>query len=102
MRATIVKDDDTVIVDGERHMVDCSNLPADFHALQWDGTRGEIEYRVTRCDHCGAQSKKGNVLVSDLAPYQPYVDAWRAAKAIAEEAAAAAEKAKTDAAGPQA
>lgn len=99
MWVTIVKDDNAVIVGGERHTVDCTDLPADFHALQWDGARGEVEYRMTRCEHCSARSKKGNALISDLSPYQKYVDAWGVAKATAEAAALAAAQAKANAAG---
>lgn len=102
MRVTIIRDDNAVIVDGERHTVDCTGLPADFHALQWSGFAGEVEYVVTRCEHCNVRSKKGNVLISDLAPYQKYVDAWRGVKAASIEAAYAAamlaQKAETDAA----
>lgn len=101
MRLTIIKDDDKVIVDGQLFTVDCSGLPADFHALQWDGQHGEVEYAATRCEHCGARSKKGNAILTDVSAYQPYVDAWNAAKvkAIAEREA---ERAKADAAGPEA
>lgn len=110
MRVTIVKDDNAVIVNGERHTVDCSSLPADFHALQWDGEHGEVEFMPTRCTHCGARSKKGNAILSDVTPYQPYIDAWHAAKAVADaekaaaivKAMADAEEAEKDAAGPQA
>lgn len=102
MRVTIVKDDNAVIVDGERHTVDCSTLPADFHALQWSGFAGEVEYSAMRCDHCGVRSKKGNAIISDLAPYQPYVDAWHVAKAAADAAQTAAEAERVaNAAGPQ-
>lgn len=99
MRVTIIKDDHKVVVDGVPLTVSCDDLPADFHALQWDGVRGEVEYKSTRCEHCSARSKKGNTLISDLSPYQPYVDAWHEAKATADAVkAAAAEKAKADAA----
>lgn len=90
MRVTIIKDDNTVIVDGERHTVDCTDLSADFHALQWDGTRGEVEHRATRCDHCNTRSKKGNVDITDLSPYQKYVDAWGVAKVDSDDAKAEA------------
>ena len=103
MRLTIVKDDNTVIVDGERHAVDLSDLSADFHALQWAGEDGEVEYASVRCPHCGTRSKKLNEAVVDFAPWRPYVDRWYAAKAAVEKARAeqeaAIEKAKNDAAG---
>lgn len=80
MRVTIVKDDHIVIIDGEGYGVDCSKLPETFHALQWDGQRGEVEHRAMTCAHCNVRSKKGNEIITDLEPYQPYVDAWRLAK----------------------
>lgn len=104
MRVTIIKSDNAVIVDGERHTVDCSGLPADFHALQWDGTQGEVEYQVTRCEHCSARSKKGNAIITELEPYNALLDAWRFANLAAKEQAKAevdiAAEA-TNAAGPQ-
>lgn len=99
MRVTIIKDDNAVNVDGERHTVDCGKLPADFHALQWDGTSGEIEYRMTACNHCGGRNKKPNLFVNDMTPYLAYVDAWGVAKAAHLAERAAAEKAQADAAG---
>lgn len=105
MRLTIIKSDNAVILNGERHTVDCSNLPTDFHALQWNDTEGEIEYNMTRCEHCGARSKKGNALISDLVLYQPYIDGWKVAAIAADEtkktvAADLAIAAVTNAAGP--
>ena len=79
MRVTIIIDDNAENIDGERRTVDLSELPADFHVLQWTGNSGEIEHRMTVCDHCGARSKKMNVLTADLSPYQKYIDAWHAA-----------------------
>lgn len=101
MRVTIIRDDNTVIVDGEAHHVDCSTLPTDFHALQWAGDLGEIEYRMLNCAHCGGRSKKQNVTIADMVPYQPYVDGWRVAKATADAARAAVHvrEAKANAAG---
>lgn len=107
MRLTIIPSDNTVYVDGVAYTVDCSGL--NFHALQWADDAGEVEYAPTRCDHCGARSKKGNEFVRDFTPYQPYVDAWRAAKKADDEAKAAADQAKAlfaqeagaNAAGPQ-
>ena len=48
MHITIIKDDQAVYEDGV--MVDginLSDLPDDFHALQWDGKVGEIEWKTT-------------------------------------------------------
>ena len=47
MNITIIKDDHTVYEDGVAVMgVDLSDLPADFHALQWDGKVGHIEWKT--------------------------------------------------------
>lgn len=80
MRVTIIRDDDAVNIDGERQTVDCSSLPTDFHALQWDGFAGEVEYGAVLCGHCGMRSKKPNMTISDLAPYQKFLDGWHAAR----------------------
>lgn len=100
MRVTIVKSDSIVVVDGVVYAVDCTSLPTDFHALQWYGQSGEVEYTATQCEHCGARTKKGNAVIRDLTPYQPYVDAWGQAKVAAEAAAREKEQANA-AAGPQ-
>lgn len=106
MRVTIIKDSNIVNVDGEAYAVDCTGLPVDFHALQWDGTGGEIEYRTTVCGHCNTRSKKPNLFVNDMTPYLAYVDAWTASKehaAITARQAATAqeERAQADAARSQ-
>lgn len=88
MRVVIVREDNAVLVDGVPYAVDCSTLPADIHAVQWDGLAGEVEYSIVACSHCGSRSKKGNEFIRDLAPYQKYVDGWHAAKAEADAIAA--------------
>ena len=48
MHITIIKDDQAVYQDGV--MVDginLSDLPDDFHALQWDGKEGHIEWKTS-------------------------------------------------------
>jgi hypothetical protein len=79
MKITIIRGDGTVYVDGVPRTVDCSSLPADLHAVQWDGTAGEIEYASVRCAGCGGVSRKANQPITDMTPYQPQVDAWHAA-----------------------
>lgn len=90
MRVTIIRDDNSVIVEGERHTVDCSSLPADFHALQWYGFAGEVEYAMTVCAHCSGRGKKANLPISDLETYRPLLDGWRVAKVEADKVAAEA------------
>jgi len=101
MRVTIVKDDKLVMVNGELHHVDTAALPDDFHALQWDGTHGEVEYRATRCAHCGVLSKKPNEIVTNITPYQPHLDAWAAAKIVSDTEKAKAEQEVLNVAGPK-
>jgi hypothetical protein len=102
MRFTIIKDSNLVVVGGVGFSVDCSALPEDFHALQWEDTHGEIEFKMTRCTHCGARSKKGNETISDVSPYKSYFDAWDVARRYAAEADAQARAKIADApAGPQ-
>lgn len=85
MRLTIIRETNHVAIDGVTFEVDCSALPADVHAVQWDGSGGEVEYSVTRCTHCGARSKKGNELITHVLAYQPLIDAWAVARATAEK-----------------
>lgn len=93
MRVSIIKDSSVVSVDGEAYAVDLSALPATFHALQWDGTSGELEHAMVFCEHCGTRGKRPNETVTDFTPYMTHMNAWHAAKAQAVLAAAAAQKA---------
>ena len=102
MKLTIIKETNTVVIDNVGYVVDCSALPARFHALQWNGTTGEVEYKPTTCDHCGVRSKKGNEFIKELGAYAAYVDAWGVAKEQAEAfAAQEAQKAMADAPRPE-
>jgi hypothetical protein len=45
MKLTIIRDMGLVHVNGRGHdELDLSSVPAEVHAVQWDGTNGEIEY----------------------------------------------------------
>jgi len=50
MQITIVKDDNFVSIDGVQKEMDLSYLPDDFHALQFDGSKGSVE--STDIDKC--------------------------------------------------
>ncbi len=69
MRVSIIKTDNTVYIDGVPKFVDCSSLPANFHALQWDGESGEVEYT--------GKPKPLNEDITDLTPYLPFITAWQ-------------------------
>lgn len=89
-KVTIVREDNMVYLDGKPRQIDCSALPADVHAVQWDGAGGEVEYATMRCSACGGVSRKPNERISDLSPYQAFVDAWNALAAAEAQAQAAA------------
>jgi hypothetical protein len=75
MRLTIVVDDKNVGVDGVFYNV--SNFPQieeTIHAVQWYDNYGEVEYK-TRFES-GALVKPANLLITDVTPYQAFVDIW--------------------------
>lgn len=74
MRLTIIKSDNTVGVDGVFYIIDCSELPANFWALQWEGPEtgiggfGEVELT--------GRPKPPNEEITDLGGFYPYYEAW--------------------------
>lgn len=74
MHLTIIKGDNNVGVDGVFYTIDCSELPADFWALQWDGPEdgiggnGEVEFR--------GYPKPPNQPITDLGGFYVYYEAW--------------------------
>ena len=80
-RITIIKSDSHVGIDGQFFPVDCSDLPENFHALQWYGTLGEVEWL--------GNPKPQNTEIISIAPYQKYIDRWNAAKTAYEAQIAA-------------
>lgn len=73
MRVTIIPADRMVMVDGEaRAPLEFAIAPA-IHAVQWHGATGEVEFIATSAD-----GKPPNMDISDFAPFQAAVDAWRA------------------------
>lgn len=67
MRLTIIKSDNKVYIDGVAKSVDCSNLPQDFHALQWNEDSGWIEF---------TNNHKAPEPITNIDEFQFYVDAW--------------------------
>jgi hypothetical protein len=77
MRVTIVADDDTVLVDGKPQAVDCKQLVTEGkHAVQWYGAFGEVEFRSELNAEKREVTRKANEKITDIAPYQSYIDAW--------------------------
>lgn len=71
MRLTIIPNDNMVIIDGVGAIVDLSHLPATVHAIQWDGSAGEVEYvkpanrRITSLDDIAEPNEpEGKVALS--------------------------------------
>lgn len=65
-KITIIPAYRTAIIDGKRYTgIDMSSLPAEIHAVQWDGAKGEIEYRVSD-DGAKPENKK----IDNLDPFQ--------------------------------
>jgi hypothetical protein len=83
MATTIIKDDKWVSVDGVIATLDTMDLPANVHAIQWDGSSGWIEYN----------DGTANETISSMADYKTITDAH--ATKVAE--AQALEKEATDA-----
>jgi hypothetical protein len=68
MRVTVIFPDNAVYVDGVARVVQMPPHDPNWHALQWDGQRGDVEVRV------GA-----GFSVDDPAVVAPFVAAWEAA-----------------------
>jgi hypothetical protein len=79
-RLTIVPSDKLVMIDGEGREVDCSGFYSlnGVHAVQWDGTKGHIEYLP---DQFGTY--RSNEQIFSIAPFQEVIGAWYAAPAPA-------------------
>ena len=63
MNITIVKEDRLVAIDGEGINFDF-DLPAKVWAIQWDGTKGEVEFT----------DGTPNEVITDFTAYQPLVE----------------------------
>ena len=71
-KVTIVKPDNKVIVDGVDRTVDCSGEAANLHAVQWDGSAGEVEYN----------DGTPNAIIDSISAYQSLIDAHAAAAPV--------------------
>jgi hypothetical protein len=89
-KVTIVPEDNKVYVEGVALDVDI-DLPAFIHAIQWDGSQGEIEFKP---DKFG--KRMSNVKIIDFNPYEYLVQRWKARKDEIELAALREKKATED------
>ena len=70
MRLTIIREDDMIYVDKIGVKVDCSSLPSNVHAIQWNDSSGTIEF---------VDNIKPPETITDISEYQSYIDAWNIA-----------------------
>lgn len=85
MQVSIIPKDKTIVINGKPLVFDFPVFSPKIHAIQWNGTSGNIEYTQ------GAATWFDNVAI-----VEPFIDAWNAeaarlAEIAAAEAAAAAE-----------
>lgn len=81
-KVTIVRDDQTVQVEGVSYAVDLADLPNYIHAVQWDGVKGEIEFAADADNR-----RLPNMRISDFGPFQHFVMRWEQAHRDYQEAA---------------
>ena|ERR1700719_2892010 len=74
---SIIRIDNIVVVNGEHYQVDCSSLPSNIHAIQWNETCGHIEF-VDEDPNDGKRDP--NQTIDDFSPYQYLIDKWQDAK----------------------
>jgi len=65
---SIIKVDNTVVVDGVDRTIDCSDLASNIWAVQFDGSNGHIEYN----------DGTGNEAITDVDAFQSKIDAHAA------------------------
>ena len=70
---TIIKDSNIVGSNGEFYNVDCSDLPENFHALQWTDKEGEVEWNGI--------PKPQNTKIVSLDDYKIYINRWNNSQA---------------------
>lgn len=84
---TIIKDDSFVKVDGfGLEPIDCSSLASNIHAIQFDGTNGEIEYN----------DGTNNEAITSISAYSAITDLWTSAKSTYDTALSDAATAQTN------
>jgi hypothetical protein len=76
-RYSIIREDNAVVVDGEHYIVDCSSLPANIHAIQWNNGRGHIEFVD---DDPNDGKRDPNRAIDDFSPYQHLIETWKLVK----------------------
>ena len=91
MKLTIIRDDNSVYIDGISRIIDCSSLDPSIHAIQWNGQKGMIEYVDSDPFDGKMPAPKP---ITDITSYQYLIDAWNAVAEAAAKAAVAEAAAK--------
>lgn len=81
---TIVSNDSLVIVDGIALKVDLTGIDPLIHAVQWKNDRGHVEWKAHDLDG----NRKHDDKITDVTPYQVFIDRWTAVKATRDAAIA--------------
>lgn len=68
MKLTIIVPDGTVGIDGEFRHVDLTSINPNLRAVQWDGTKGHIEF----------EDGSPNQAISNIVQFTNVVNAWQA------------------------
>lgn len=85
MKLTIIKSDGMVSIDGVPYFdLDLSSIPANVHAVQWNGAYGEIEHKDPVTGKMVANEE-----ITSVDQFQAAIDAWNVADAAAKAEAAA-------------
>jgi len=69
MRMIIIVPDNTVIIDGKSHPVDCSSMVG-VQAIHWNETSGFVEYQSVDF------VKQPPIILDDISEYQSWIDSW--------------------------
>jgi hypothetical protein len=84
-RITILPPENHVYIDGVSRTVDCAGISDSaapsltVHAVQWNGTKGWIEYVNDPFD---ATTHVANRRITDISQFQRFVGAWHAANPV--------------------
>lgn len=82
MRVTIIVEDGSVSKNGIGYAgLNLGQIPSGVRAVQWYGADGEVEFAPVNSG--GTVIVPPNVKITDLAPFQPALDAWQAAHDVA-------------------
>jgi hypothetical protein len=86
MKLTIIRDDNKVYINNESLVVNCSSLPTEIRAVQWNNGSGWIEYDSN-------DVIRPNENIDNIDQFQFLIDAWNVKK----QEIIAAEQAKANA-----